>query len=302
MTSDKPAAEVQINHDLIETLLNEFVKDLKDETIEFHGAGWDNEIHRLGSEYAVRLPRREAAANLIENEQRWLPELAPILPLPIPAPTHSGKPAFGFPWHWSVVPWLPGVPLAHTPAIDTAILIEQLSAFLNALHVPAPEDAPHNPLRGVPLSERADIVEAHIEQIAPIACAQGIDIDDVRTLWDELLGTPVWGGEPLWLHADLHPLNLLVRGARLSAVIDFGDITAGDPAADLSVAWMLFAAEQDRTAFRKMLTIDGHSVDIHTWNRSRAWALSHAVGCMANSADDPTIRRIGSTTLANVLG
>jgi aminoglycoside phosphotransferase (APT) family kinase protein len=277
------------------------VKDLKDETIEFHDAGWDNEIHRVGSAHAVRLPRREAAATLIENEQRWLPELAPILPLPIPAPTHSGKPAFGFPWHWSVVPWLPGVPLAHAPAIATNILIDQLSGFLNALHVPAPEEAPHNPFRGVPLAERADVVEERIEQITPIVSSQGIDIDHVRALWHELLGTPVWGGESHWLHGDLHPLNLLVRGGRLSAVIDFGDITAGDPATDLSVAWMLFAVEDDRNAFRKLLTIDGRSVDIHTWNRSRAWALSHAVGCIANSADDPTIRRIGSTTLANVL-
>ena len=38
---------------------------------------------------------------------------------------------------------------------------------------------------------------------------------------------------PLWLHGDLHPANLLVRDGRIGGVIDFGDLTAGDPATDL---------------------------------------------------------------------
>jgi aminoglycoside phosphotransferase (APT) family kinase protein len=49
-----------------------------------------------------------------------------------------------------------------------------------------------------------------------------------------------WDGPPIWLHGDLHPFNLVVNQGRLSAVIDFGDLCAGDPATDLAVAWMLF--------------------------------------------------------------
>jgi aminoglycoside phosphotransferase (APT) family kinase protein len=37
-------------------------------------------------------------------------------------------------------------------------------------------------------------------------------------------------GPPLWLHGDLHPANLLVSRGRITGVIDFGDITSGDPA------------------------------------------------------------------------
>ena len=301
MSSNKPPADVAINHDLIETLINEFVPELRGEPIEFYGAGWDNEIHRVGTSHAVRLPRRERAAVLIENEQRWLPELAEKLPLPIPSPTHAGTPAFGFPWHWSLVPWLPGVALAHAPALDHTLLIEQLSEFLNALHMPAPDDAPSNENRGGLLLDRADSVAEHLESIAPVLDGLELLADDVRELWNELVDTPEWGAEPLWLHGDMHPLNLLVRGSRLSAVIDFGDLTAGDPATDLSVAWMLFDDEDQRNEVRQQCTVDGHNVDIHTWNRSRAWALSHAVGCLANSADDSTIRRIGARTLRNVL-
>ena len=295
MTSKKPAAEVTISHDLIHTLLEEFVPELANLPLTLHGEGWDNEIHRLGDHHAVRLPRREAAAVLIENEQRWLPDLGPILPLATPVPTYAGRPAFGFPWHWSIVPWLPGVPFAHAPRPGIERLMDDLAQFLNTFHVPAPEDAPHNPLRGVPLSERADVVHERIDAIPEV------DGRRVHELWEELVDTPEWGGEPMWIHGDLHPLNILVRGGHISAVIDFGDIAAGDPATDLSVAWMVFD-DDARTEFRKHLTIDGRSVDIHTWNRARAWALSHATGCLANSLDDPTVRRIGDATLRAVLG
>ncbi|MER7151067.1 phosphotransferase [Streptomyces lydicus] len=60
------------------------------------------------------------------------------------------------------------------------------------------------------------------------------------------------------LHGDLHPANILVDRGRIRAVIDFGDITSGDPATDLSVAWMLFTAEQ-RVALRgpRVPPVDG---------------------------------------------
>ena len=295
VSANKPEAEITISHDLIHTMLKEFVPELADLPLSLHGAGWDNEIHRLGDDHAVRLPRREQAATLVENEQRWLPELASTLPLPIPEPTYAGRPAFGYPWPWSIVPWLPGIPFAHAPRPATERLLDDLSAFSNALHVPAPEEAPSNPYRGVPLPDRSSAVHERIDQI------EHIDHEAVHDLWDELVDTPAWGGDPIWIHGDLHPLNLLVRGGHLSAVIDFGDVTAGDPATDLSIAWMVFD-EDERNEFRKRSAIDGRSVDIHTWNRARAWALSHATACLANSADDPTMRRVGTTTLHAVLG
>ncbi len=295
MTNSKPAAEVTISHDLISTMLKEFVPELADEPIVLHETGWDNEIHRIGDHHAIRMPRRKLAAELVENEQRWLPELAPSLPLPIPEPVYSGHGAFGYPWAWSVVPWLEGVPVAHSPALDQDRLIDDLSGFMNALHVPAPDDAPHNPYRGVPLNDRDERLREHVDQV------EGIDRNAVLELWDELAATPPWGGEPIWLHGDLHPLNLLVRGGRLSAVIDFGDITAGDPAGDIGIAWMLFD-EEGRSAFRAALTIDGRGVDIHTWNRARAWALCFAIAVLANSEDDPTLWRIGRATIGQALG
>lgn len=294
MTKPTPAAETSINADLVHALLVEQYPALAGEDTRFVSSGWDNEIHRIGESHAIRMPRRTAAAVLVEHEQHWLPELAPRLPLPIPAPVYAGSAALGYPWSWSIVPWLPGVSIAHSPRLDSGLLIADLAGFLNALHQPAPADAPENPYRGVPLEARADSFRANLE------ATEGIDRGAATMLWDELVDTPAWGEEPLWLHGDMHPLNLLVYGGRLSAVIDWGDITSGDPASDLAVAWMLFD-EEDRNRFRDALELHGHGVGVHTWTRARAWALNLGVAFAAHSSDNPTMRRIAMSTLTRVL-
>jgi aminoglycoside phosphotransferase (APT) family kinase protein len=186
---------------------------------------------RLGGDLAVRLPRRAVAVPLLHNEQRWLPVLAEVVPLPVPAPVRTGGPGAGYPWPWSVVPWLEGATAdAHEPApAEVAVL----GRFLRALHHPAPPDAPRNPVRGVPLEDRA---EAFALRLAPVADA--IDAEAVRAVFAEGAAAPP-STERVWLHGDLHPRNLLVRDGRLAAVLDWGDLCAGDPATDLMALWML---------------------------------------------------------------
>src|SRR5262245_58206273 len=147
-----PAAECAIDTALVAGLLAEQHPDLAHLPLREIDAGWDNALFRLGNDLAIRLPRRAMAAPLILHEQRWLPHLAERLMLPIPAPVRIGTQALGYPWHWSVVPWIRGVPAdQHEP--DTA-QTRSFAAFLRPLHVPAPADAPTNPLRGVPLRQR----------------------------------------------------------------------------------------------------------------------------------------------------
>ena len=58
-----------------------------------HSAGTDNAIYRLGDDMAVRLPRIRGAAEKVDKEHRWLPRLAPRVPLAIPVPLGKGRPA-----------------------------------------------------------------------------------------------------------------------------------------------------------------------------------------------------------------
>src|SRR5947199_9685209 len=103
-----PAAAVDVDEPLVRSLLREQHPDLAGLPLQVAAFGWDNVVYRLGSELAVRLPRRAVAVPLVEHEQRWLPQLARRLPLPIPAPVRTGAPGRGYPWPWSIGPLRPG--------------------------------------------------------------------------------------------------------------------------------------------------------------------------------------------------
>ncbi|WP_406113665.1 aminoglycoside phosphotransferase family protein [Streptomyces sp. NBC_01014] len=286
-----PTAEVQISPRLVRQLLADQHPDLAGHDIEVLANGWDNTVCRLGDAYLVRLPRRAASAGLALNEQRWLPDLAGHLPLPVPAPVHIGVPGRGYPWAWSVVPYLPGEIAARTQPADPGAAAVALGEFLAALHLPAPADAPTNPSRGIPLAGRTAGVMSqlpHLDDPSERATAMRV--------WESATATPAWGGPPVWLHGDLHPANILVDRGRVGAVIDFGDVTAGDPATDLAVAWMLLPTPQ-RAEFRRVYG----RADDGTWARARGWALALALVFLTHSADNPLMAGIGRRALDAVL-
>jgi aminoglycoside phosphotransferase (APT) family kinase protein len=286
-----PAAEVDVDEELVHALLAAQHPDLAGQPLRLLANGWDNVSYRLGPDLVVRLPRREVAAVLMEHEQRWLPVLAPRLPLPIPAPVRIGRPQGAYPWSWSIVAWRPGRIAAETAIADPAGEARRLGAFTAALHRPASADAPVNPVRGGPLRERAVAVEERLERLAAV-----VDVPAVRARWGESVAAAPWSGPPVWLHGDLHTANLLVEDGAISAVIDFGDITGGDPATDLAVAWMLFEPD-DRATFREAC---GTSDD-DTWRRARGWALHFALAYLAHSADNALMAGIGRGALDAVL-
>ncbi|SEF19022.1 aminoglycoside phosphotransferase family protein [Streptomyces sp. Ag109_O5-10] len=285
-----PAAEVPVSAELVRRLLDEQHPDLAGLPVEVLANGWDNLVCRLGEEFLVRLPRRAMAAELVAHEQRWLPELAGRLPLPVPAPVRVGQPMAQYPWCWSVVPFFPGRIAAQSEPDSLWSAAEALGGFLDALHVPASSQAPVNAFRGIPLAGRAEGVLTRLAHIDPADRATALQV------WETAAAAPVWDGPPVWLHGDLHPANILVDRGRISAVIDFGDITSGDPATDLSVAWMLFTAEQ-RVVLRRAY---GRADDA-TWERARGWALALSLVFLTHSADNPLMRSIGERTLHAVL-
>ncbi len=288
---DTPAAEVDVDEPLVRGLLAEQHPDLAALPLALLASGWDNAIFRLGDDLVVRLPRRQRWAGLVGHGHRWLPALGARLPLPIPVAAREGRPAASYPWSWSVCPWFPGAAAATTPLDDPLAAARTLGAFVAAMHQPAPPDAPGNPFRGVPLAERDDVMRERITQLGDL-----LDVAAVTARWDEALAVPPWSGPALWQHGDLHPANLLVHQGRLSAVIDFGDLTAGDPATDLAVAWMMFPADL-RPVFRGA----AGDVDDDTWARARGWALSLGVAYLAHSADNPTFAELAHRTLDAVL-
>ena len=292
--SHRQFSPTEVDETLVRALVHDQYPRLANATIRFAGAGWDNSLFRVGDDFVTRLPRHAAAAELIANEQRWLPSLAARLPLPVPAPVFCGRPGCGFPWPWTLASWLPGESAAAARAFDAGVVATDLAAFLVALHQPAPADAPRNPYRGIPLSERTDLVRSSVRGLPDPALKA-----DVGAEWDRILQVPPWAGPPLWIHGDLHPRNLLVHTGRLSAVVDWGDLTAGDPATDLAVAWMLLPAAA-RSTLRAALAGTVQSEDA-TWRRARGWALALGLAFQTNTRGDETIAGIGRATLRAVL-
>jgi aminoglycoside phosphotransferase (APT) family kinase protein len=263
----KPAADIEIDEALVRSLLREQHPDLADLALREIDSGWDNAIFRLGETLVVRMPRRVAVTHLIEREQQWLPQLAPLLPIPVPAPVRVGQPAQHYPWRWSIVPWLSGrnADLCE-PRADQA---ERLAAFLSALHCPAPANAPLNPYRGVPLRERAEQI---VERIRRLERETTLLNDDVVQIYHAAIEAPI-DVAPTWLHGDLHAGNVLVDDGRISGVIDWGDMAVGDRATDLATLWMNLSDRKARE--NAMRACNG--VSDATWLRAKGWAVFFGV-------------------------
>ena len=155
-------SETDIDEGLIVRLLKEQAPHLAGLRAVKVIDGWDNAVWRLGDVLAIRITRRAVAVDLHRHEQRWLPVLAPGLPLPVPAPVIAGVPSATFPWPWSVVPWFEGDVAAKAPLLPQEA--RTLGAFLAALHVPAPEEVAPHPARGGPLASRQESVTMWAEQ------------------------------------------------------------------------------------------------------------------------------------------
>lgn len=288
-THRPPPAEHAIDAGLARHLLADQHPDLAGLPIRPAAHGWDNVTFRLGEALALRLPRRAVAAELLATEQRWLPGLAGDLPIATPAPLRIGAPGRGYPWGWSVVPWLPGQPAERAPLRPDQA--PRLGAFLKALHRPAPAEAPFNPYRSVTLAERGRTTDPTLERVA--ALRPDVIGAMVRRTWAEAVAAEV-DLAPTWIHGDLHARNVLSDAGAISGIIDWGDMARGDPAMDLYGLWMLLPDAEARAA-----AIEAYGgVSPATLKRARGWAVAMGVVLMeAGLAGDPGLAAMGERTL-----
>lgn len=277
-----------VDEDLVRRLLADQQPDLADLSLHLCDAGWDNVMWRLGDDLAVRMPRRQVAAPLIEHEQRWLPELAPRLPLAVPVPLRTGRPSGDYPFYWSVVPWIEGCAGDRERATNSRTTGERLGAFLAAMHQPAPADAPHNPYRSGPVGSRTDTFEERVAKLA-----DHVDPPALRRIWERALASPLHSGPQLWAHGDLHPANTLLRDGAVVAVIDFGDLCAADPAVDLGAA--LMSLDEDGA---EQLWMSYGRRDTPLESRAGGWAVLFSLMLLEIGLEGrPTYADVGRSTL-----
>ncbi|MGI5232902.1 aminoglycoside phosphotransferase family protein [Actinoallomurus sp. CA-142502] len=264
------ADEADTDPDLVRRLVRGRFPQWADLPVErLASGGTVNAVYRLGEALTVRLPLTAGGVADLEWEERWLPRLAPALPVTIPAVVGRGEPAEGYPWAWSVHRWIDGECPVEGRVAEPDLLARDLAAFVTALRK---FDADGGPAayRGVPLATVDASTRAAIEELRHTD--EPFDAAAATDAWERSLAAPPWTGAPCWVHSDLMPSNLLTSGGRLTGVIDFATAGVGDPACDLIVAWNLLPTSA-RETFR-----DAVDVDEATWARGRGWALSMALG------------------------
>jgi aminoglycoside phosphotransferase (APT) family kinase protein len=256
--------EVEIDADLVGRLVAEQFPQLADLPIrEVRSTGTVNAIYRLGDHLCARLPRVRGWAPDLDKEWRWLPKLAPRLPLPVPEPVGRGRPGSSYPFSWAIYGWIDGQPYADELVDDERQAARELARFVADLRRVDPVGAPRGGRE--PLRELDAVTRAAIDSARGV-----IDGDAATAAWERALRAPAWTGTPVWIHSDLLRPNLLVRDGRLRAVIDFGGAGVGDPAADVIAAWSVFSGA-GRGVFRAALAVDDG-----TWDRARGFALHQA--------------------------
>jgi aminoglycoside phosphotransferase (APT) family kinase protein len=232
-------AEIVVDEALARRLLEQF-PGLEAEALRALGYGWDYTIWVVGERYAFRFPRRQIGIPGTEREIAVLPKLAPLLPVPVPAPLYVGQPTDDYPWPFFGSLLLPGKELSEAALDDEgrlAVALE-LAEFLRSLHAleldePLPVDVNGRAdmsLR-VPMAREvlSEVEQLGIWQAPPLVAAL---LDEAEGLGPpRLLGTVV--------HGDLHFRQVLAEDGRVTGVIDWVDVCRSDPAIDLSLYWSL---------------------------------------------------------------
>ncbi|RNC84438.1 MAG: aminoglycoside phosphotransferase family protein [Balneola sp.] len=258
-----PNSDLNIDEELVQSLIDSQFPEFSELSLKLVGSGWDNQNYKLGDQYLVRIPRRALGAELITYEIEWTQKLKGQLPLPIPAPIRVGKPDSSYPWHWSILPWFEGTAARNTFLAEPELF--RLVHFLKKLHDISPEGAPLNPFRDAPLTSKADVIDERIQKNKLVLSPH------VLKLWEEALAQEI-NTNPTLIHGDLHPGNIIVKEGIIQAVIDWGDITKGDPATDLAILWMLPMTKTLREDL-----VEEYGATPSTITRAKGWAVFFAV-------------------------
>ena len=272
--------EIPIDVALVRALVSRAMPAYADAPISrLTSTGSSNALFRLGEELLVRLPRQPGGSATISKEATWLPVMGPMLPVAVPDVVAVFEPDRDYPERWSVVRWIDGAhPEVVTP--DTAVdprrehLANDLATVLAALRqatVPSAvlDDPELHSYRGEPLATMDQATRENLERCRSLDGFE-FDLDAAEETWDEAMRLPRTADRttPHWYHGDLAAENLLVRDGALTAVLDFGSLSVGDPTVDLVAAWEVLDPPA-RELFRQRV-----GVDDATWLRGRAWALS----------------------------
>ena len=154
--------------------------------------GTDNAIWRVGNDLVVRLPRIHWATEQVEHETKWLPRLAPHLPVAIPEPVAIGEPGNGYPYRWAVHRWIPGEGAALDQMHDPVAFASAFANVVRMLHAVPTTGAPPPTNRARPLADYDVATRWAIDR-----ASQLIDATAAIEVWEDALAAAPHDGAPV---------------------------------------------------------------------------------------------------------
>lgn len=240
-------------------------------------SGWDHKTFHLGKELLIRMPSAKIYEPQVVKEQLWLPTLAPLLPLHVPSPVAIGKPSPEYPMKWSIYRWIEGKTVSQVSNLNVAKLAIDLAHFLKSLQKIDTKGAPISGLENFHRGGDLSKYSGDVEQALTLLKGR-IETKKAEQAWKRAIATS-WKKKPVWVHGDISSGNLLMHEEKLFAVIDFGLLSVGDPACDLSIAWTFFRGAERKTFLNEM------KLGVETEQRGYAWALWKALLVEANMTE-----------------
>ena len=285
--------DVKIDSSLVRKLIANQFPDLRNlPVMPIKKQGHDNRTFRLGNELTVRLPSHPSYADAVKKEATALEALGGQLSVETPKIFGLGKPSREYQLPWSIRHWLIGKTWEDTQVTDKSSLARDLGQILVELRsIPADislSAGKHSFYRGCHPSAYSDEVIESLRRMGdPTKTKQCLEI------WQRGM-VSAWPNAPVWFHGDLAVANVLMKGDKVSALIDFGTCGVGDPACDLTIAWTYFDATT-RQHFR-----EAAKVDDGTWDRAKAWGLWKALASI-NGLSAPDANGAQARALAEII-
>jgi aminoglycoside phosphotransferase (APT) family kinase protein len=236
------SAEVVVDEGLVRRLLSRF-RELEVRSLRKLAEGWDNSVWVVDERYAFRFPRRAIAIPGIEREIGVLPQLTPLLPLPVPRPVFVGSPTEDYAWPFFGCELLPGAEAGDAALDDEARMAVgiELARFLRALHaIELDQPLPLDFNGRADTSRRAALARDELTELERLGLWRAPPRVERLLEESERLPPPEL---PVVVHGDLHFRHVLVDGGHASGVIDWGDVCRADPAIDLPLLWSFVPTE-----------------------------------------------------------
>ena len=292
-------AEYELSSTAARQLIETQFPQLAPISITLLGQGWDNTAYLINQQYVFRFPRREIALTLLQHENSVLPLIANSVSLAVPVPIYQGVAAGDYPWPFAGYRMLVGETADRLALSDAqrTMNVSTIAKFLRQLH-----NIELNPLydAGIPhdVVGRLDLgvrVPQTIEYLEKITQSHNFDVTSLRHEVEQMT-TFVVSNERCLVHGDLYAKHIIIdKQAKVSGIIDWGDIHISHPAVDLMIVYSFFPPQARQHFFTIYAEIDDAT---KTLARFLAIYLSSVLIVYGHNVNNEHLQREGLQSLA----